>query len=100
MKTPEKKFRFCIEPQAAIATLEQVLAIVRRLDIDLLALRTTGTPHGMEVLLTVAADSEDVLVLCRMRLHNVIGVLPIRELVAAAPANRPEFRISQSSSRT
>ena len=45
MKPTEKSYRFCLEPDAPIATLEQVLAIVRRLDLDLQALRTTATPR-------------------------------------------------------
>ena len=79
MKPTEKSYRFCLEPDAAIATLEQVLAIVRRLDLDLQALRTTATPGGVEVLLRLASTEPEPLTLCRMRLHNLVGVLPIRE---------------------
>jgi hypothetical protein len=82
MNTTEKSYRFCLEPNAPIATLEQVLAIVRRLDIELRGLRTTWTPGGLEVLLRVRAADDEPLTLCRMRLHNVIGVLPIREMPA------------------
>src|SRR6201993_3031582 len=76
----QKSYRFCIEPDAAIATLECVLAIVRRLGIELRSLRSTGSARGMEVQIRIAAAEEDALVLCRMRLHNVIGILAIREM--------------------
>lgn len=94
MDTVEKSYRFCVEPAAPIATLEQVLAVVRRLDIELRGLRTTRTPDGLEVLLRVGAADEAPLTLCRMRLHNVIGVLPIREMPALA-ASTPALRAAQ-----
>ena len=84
MNTTEKSYRFSLEADAPIATLEQVLAIVRRLDIQLRGLRTTWTGGGMEVLLRVGAADEARLTLCRMRLHNVIGVLTVREMPALA----------------
>lgn len=80
MDTTQKCYRFSIEPDAPIATLELALQIVRRLDIELRALRTTSTPHGMEVQMRLAAPEEDILTLCRMRLHNMVGILPIREM--------------------
>lgn len=89
MNTTQKSYRFCIEPDASIATLEAALAIVRRLGIELRGLRTTATAQGLEVLLRLAAPEEDPLVLCRMRLHNVIGIQAIREtpsFMAPAPA--------------
>jgi hypothetical protein len=79
MNITQKNYRFCIEPDASIATLEAALAIVRRLGIELRGLRTTATAQGLEVLLCLAAAEEDPLVLCRMRLHNVIGIQAIRE---------------------
>lgn len=79
MKPHHTSYRFCLEPDAPIATLEQVLAIVRRLDLELRALRTTATPGGVEVLLQLAGQDPEPLTLCRMRLHNLVGVLPIRE---------------------
>lgn len=82
MKPHQTSYRFCLEPDAPIATLEQVLAIVRRLDLELRALRTTATPGGVEVLLRLAGQDPEPLTLCRMRLHNLVGVLPIRELSA------------------
>ena len=79
MKPHQTSYRFCLEPDAPIATLEQVLAIVRRLDLELRALRTTATPGGVEVLLRLAGQDPEPLTLCRMRLHNLVGVLPIRD---------------------
>jgi len=84
MTTTHKNYRFCIEPDAPIATLEAALAIVRRLGIELRGLRTTACAHGLEVYLRLAAPEEDPLVLCRMRLHNVIGVQAVRELAPSA----------------
>jgi acetolactate synthase regulatory subunit len=80
MNTTQKSYRFCIEPDAPIATLEAALAIVRRLGIELRSLRTTATEQGLDVQLRLAAQEEDPLTLCRMRLHNVIGILAIREM--------------------
>lgn len=82
MNTTQKSYRFCIEPTDPLATLEQVLAIVRRLGVELHGLRTTATPQGLDVLLRLAAEEEDPLTLCRMRLHNVIGVGAIRLITA------------------
>jgi acetolactate synthase regulatory subunit len=76
----QKSYLFCIEPDAPIATLESVLATVRRLGIDLLCLRSNGNARGMEVQIRLAAADEEALDLCRKRLHNMIGVLAIREL--------------------
>ena len=76
----KKVFRFCVENDAAIATLEGALAIIRRLGIDLCSLRTSAGEQGMEVQLRLAAEEEEPLVLCRMRLHNVVGILGIREM--------------------
>ena len=87
MNTTQKSYRFCIEPDDPIATLEVVLAIIRRLGIELRSLRTTATAQGLDVQLRLAARDEDPLTLCRMRLHNVVGILAIREmpsLVASA----------------
>lgn len=89
----QKSYRFCIEPDAAIATLEAVLAIVRRLGLELRSLRSTGSARGLEVQIRLVAEDPDALTLCRMRLHNVVGILAVREmpsLVAdcgAAPAS-------------
>ena len=91
----QKTLRFCIEADGAIATLEGALAIVRRLGLELRSLRTTGGAAGLEVLMRIAAEEEDALVLCRQRLHNVIGILPIREmpmLVAVAVGDELRFR--------
>lgn len=87
MNTTQKSYRFCIEPDAPIATLEAALAIVRRLGIELRGLRSTSTAQGLDVLLRLAAPAEDPLTLCRMRLHSVIGIQAIREMPAPAPAS-------------
>lgn len=78
----QKTFRFRIEPDGAIGTLENALAIVRRLGLDLRSLRTTGGLDGLEVSMRIASEEEDALLLCRQRLHNVIGILAIRETPA------------------
>ena len=80
MDTTQKSYRFCIEPDDPIATLEVVLAIIRRLGIELRGLRTTATAQGLDVQLRLAAQDDDPLTLCRMRLHNVVGILAIREM--------------------
>lgn len=88
----QKTFRFSIEADGAIGTLEAALAIVRRLGLELRSLRTTGGLAGLEVSMRLASAEEDALVLCRQRLHNVIGILPIREtpaLVSTDSAARP-----------
>lgn len=84
MKTTQANFRFCIEDDAPIATLEAVLAIVRRLDLELRSLRTHAISTGLEVQLRLAAADEDGLTLCRMRLNNVVGILAVRVLPVAA----------------
>jgi len=86
MNPHQKTYRFCIEADAAIGTLEGVLAIVRRLDLELCSLRSTGTPRGLEVQMRLGAREEDALTLCRMRLHNVVGILAIREMPALMAA--------------
>ena len=91
----QKSFRFCVENDAAIATLEGALAIVRRLGIELEGMRTSAGVSGMDVQMRLSAPEEDALTLCRMRLHNVVGILSVREmpaLVPAAPARRQAFR--------
>jgi acetolactate synthase regulatory subunit len=86
MNTTHKSYRFRIDADAPLATLEAALAVVRRLGIELRGLRTTSTAQGLEVLLRLAAPEPDPLTLCRMRLHNVIGVQAIREMPATAAA--------------
>lgn len=89
MKNHQTTLRFCIEDDAPIATLEAVLAIVRRLDLQLLSLRSHAQPNGQEVQVRIAATQEEALVLCRMRLNNVVGVLAVRVL-PATPARQLE----------
>ncbi|MFA9216409.1 MAG: hypothetical protein ACEQSK_04805 [Sphingomonadaceae bacterium] len=79
----QKSYRFCLEADAPIATLEAVLATVRRLGIALHSMRTGDGARGFEVQLRLQASDEDALTLCRMRLHNLVGVLAIRELPLA-----------------
>lgn len=74
---PQKSLRFCIEADAALVTLEAALAIVRRAGIALCGLRTSPGRHGMEVWMRLAAE-DDALMLCRMRLHNVVGILKVQ----------------------
>jgi acetolactate synthase regulatory subunit len=88
MDTTQKSYRFCIEPDDPIATLEAVLAIIRRLGIELRSLRTSSTAQGLDVQLRLAAPDEDPLTLCRMRLHNVVGILAIREMPSLVVLNQ------------
>lgn len=75
----QKTLRFAIEADAALSTLENALAIIRRTGLTLDGLRIAPGTEGMDVWMQLAAPEEDALTLCRMRLHNVVGVLPIRE---------------------
>jgi len=75
----QKTLRFAIEADAALSTLENALAIIRRTGITLDGMRIAPGVDGMDVWMRLAAAEEDALTLCRMRLHNVVGVLPIRE---------------------
>jgi hypothetical protein len=103
-----KNLRFGIEASGAAATLECALATVRRLGIQLRGLRVDGAGHdegpgadsgvddgasagpasnsgsssgdvALDVRISLAAADGDALTLCRMRLHNLVGVLTIRE---------------------
>ena len=98
MNTTQKSYHFCIEPDDPVATLEAVLAVVRRLGIELRSLRTTATAQGVDVQLRLAAEEEDPLTLCRMRLHNVIGVLAIREMPSLV-ASREQSTVSHALSQ-
>jgi acetolactate synthase regulatory subunit len=83
MNTPtlphQKTLRFAIEADAALSTLENALAIVRRTGITLEGLRIAPGADGMDVWMRLMAAEDDALTLCRMRLHNVVGILAIRE---------------------
>jgi len=78
MDTEQKTFRLRLDRAMATDALEAVLATLRRGGVQLHALRMAPGMHGMNVDLDVAAEGEDALVLCRMRLCNLIGVLKIR----------------------
>jgi len=78
MDTQQKTFRLRLDRATAMDALEAVLATLRRGGVQLQALRMAPGVHGMNVDLDVAAEGEDALVLCRMRLCNLIGVLKIR----------------------
>lgn len=79
METYQRTYRLRVEPDAATAALEAVLAIVRRGGLALRTLRMEPGRHGIDVHLNVSAQEDDALQLCRMRLCNVIGILKIRE---------------------
>lgn len=81
-RPPQKTLRFSIEAEAALSTLESALAIVRRIGITLDGLRISPCADGMDVWMRLQAGEEDMLTLCRMRLHNAVGVLAIREFPA------------------
>jgi acetolactate synthase regulatory subunit len=84
MDTQQKTFRLRVEADAATAALEAALAIIRRGGVRLLGLRMEPGVHGMNVDLNVGAEAEEMLVLCRMRLCNVIGIVKIRETPRAS----------------
>ncbi|MBB3121442.1 hypothetical protein [Pseudoduganella violacea] len=86
VQTPQKTFRLRVEAHTATDSLESALAIIRRGGIELRGVRMEAGLHGMEVQLRVAAEEEEALTLCRMRLCNVIGILKIRETPRPAPA--------------
>ena len=72
-----------VEAASATAALESALAIIRRGGVQLRGVAMAPGVHGMNVELKVEAEGEtgeDALVLCRMRLCNVIGILKIREV--------------------
>ncbi|WP_395408232.1 hypothetical protein ACHMW6_16930 [Pseudoduganella sp. UC29_106] len=72
-----------VEAASATAALESALAIIRRGGVQLRGVEMAPGVHGMNMELKVKAEGEegeDALVLCRMRLCNVIGILKIREV--------------------
>jgi hypothetical protein len=90
MNTPtlpcQKTLRFAIEADACLSTLENALAIIRRTGITLDGLRIAPATEGMEAWMRLSAADDDALTLCRMRLHNVVGILAIREFPRPAAA--------------
>ncbi|MRV73614.1 hypothetical protein GJ700_18035 [Duganella sp. FT92W] len=93
MNTPtlphQKTLRFAIETEAALSTLENALAIIRRTGITLDGMRIAPAEQGMDVWMRLAAQEDDALTLCRMRLHNVVGILAIREFARPAAMAMP-----------
>ncbi len=84
MELHEKIFRLRLERDVATATIETVLAVLRRGGLGLHSLNMAPGRHGVDVHLRVHADAPEPLLLCRLRLCNVIGVLKIRELPGSA----------------
>lgn len=84
MELHTKTFRLRVERDVATATLENVLAVVRRGGVGLHSLTMAPGRHGVDVHLRVQADEPEPLQLCRVRLCNVIGILKIRELTGQA----------------
>jgi hypothetical protein len=74
----QKDLCFHVEAEP-IATLEQALAIIRRLGMELRNLRTHTDRNGLAVHLCVSAEDADVITICRKRLQNVIGIVAVRE---------------------
>ncbi|GGZ00930.1 hypothetical protein GCM10007388_38120 [Pseudoduganella plicata] len=82
MELHTKTFRLRVERDAATATLENVLAVVRRGGLGLHSLTMAPGRHGVDVHLRVQAGEPEPLQLCRVRLCNVIGIVKIRELTS------------------
>lgn len=87
--------RFRIEDDVA-GTLENVLAIVRRVGAELCKLRAGLGTHGLEVWMRLSAEEADILRLCQTRLENCIGVADIfvsaeanGDFTAATAQNEP-----------
>lgn len=80
MELHEKIFRLRVERDVATATMETVLAVLRRGGLGLHSLSMAPGRHGVDVHLRVQADEPEPLLLCRLRLCNIIGVVKIREL--------------------
>jgi hypothetical protein len=77
---PAKKTNLYIYVEAEpIATLESALAIIRRLGIELRALRMEGGSNQMIVRLCLSGVGEGEIALCCQRLQNVIGISGVRE---------------------
>jgi hypothetical protein len=88
---------FSIDPDSTFDTLEMVLAIARRIGLQLTRLELRA---GQRVFIALRADDDDPLALFRARLHNVIGVdevcmLPIEQkyrTLRGSPYPQPEKR--------
>lgn len=80
MELHTRTFRLRVERDVATATLENVLAVVRRGGLGLHSLTMAPGRHGVDVHLRVQADEPEPLQLCRVRLCNVIGILKIRDM--------------------
>jgi hypothetical protein len=81
MTTARLSLGFSIEPDCTFDTIEMVLATARRTGTRLARLDV----RAYEVLLQLDAGDEDLLMLFRARLHNVIGVHSIAERVCMLP---------------
>jgi hypothetical protein len=99
METPtathQKKLCFYVEADPdPIAALEQALAIIRRLGMELRNLRTHADSKGLAVFMCVSAEDENLITICRKRLQNVIGIFAVHESVASiqAVSRRPLSR--------
>jgi hypothetical protein len=88
---------FSIDPDSTFDTLEMVLAIARRIGLQLAKLELRA---GARVFIALRADDADPLALFCARLHNVIGVhevcmLPIEQkdrTLRRSPYSQPEKR--------
>lgn len=88
---------FSIDPDSPFDTLEMVLAIARRIGLQLAQLELRA---GARVFIALRADDDDPLALFCARLHNVIGVhevcmLPVEQKyrrLRRSPDSQPEKR--------
>ncbi len=84
---------FCIDPDSPLDTLEMVLAIARRIGLQLDQLQLRGD----QVFLALRAGDQDALALFCARLHNLIGVHSIVLHVCMLPI-RQKYRTLRASS--
>jgi hypothetical protein len=100
ISTPPHQKDLCFHIEAdLIATLEQALAIIRRLGMELRNLRTHTDCKGLAVHVCVSAEDADAITICRKRLQNVIGIFAIHE-PAASIQTLPQRSFSKSTVRS